>query len=95
MYVSMYVCMYVCMNVCMLNCIYVCMYVCMNVCMYVYACILFYISHNLAGSLGSVGGRSMVLYAEGPRFKSPVYTKELSVQVMFSTKVERKFTTTF
>jgi hypothetical protein len=44
----MYVCMYVCMYVLMLNCIYACMY-------NVYVCILFYISHALAGSLVSVG----------------------------------------
>jgi hypothetical protein len=55
----------------------------MYVCMYVYVCILFYISLNFVGSLGSFGGRSMVLYAEGPRFKSPVCTKEISAGIVF------------
>jgi hypothetical protein len=43
----------------------------------------------------------MVLYAEGPRFKSPVCTKEVWVGIVFlggrgdPTKVERKLPTTF
>ena len=43
----------------------------------------------------------MVLYAEGPRFKSPVCIKDLSADIVFlggggdPIKVERKFPTTF
>ncbi len=43
----------------------------------------------------------MVLFAKGPRFKSPVYTKEICAGIVFlggggdPIKVERKFPTTF
>ena len=79
-YIAIYVCLYVCLYVCMLNCIYVCMYVCIYVCMYVLYIILHFTSHNREPS--QCRGRTMVLYAGGARFKSPVCTRSF-VQVLF------------
>ncbi len=85
----MYVCMYIC-TVCMYVCMYVC--ICMNI-------ILHFTLLSRKPRL--CRGRTMVLYAEGPRFKSPVCTKELCASFVFRggvgdpIKVERKFPTTF
>ncbi len=67
----------------MLNCIYlyVCMYVCMYLCMYMY--VLYIILHFTSYNRKPSQCRGMVLYAGGPRFKSPVCTRSF-VQVLFS-----------
>ncbi len=70
--------------------------------MYVYVCILFYISHYVAGSLGSVGVGPWNCMLKGPGSNHLCVLRSF-VQVLFSwgggggdpTKVERKFPTTF
>ncbi len=63
---------------------YICMYVCTLNCMYVYIC-MYIIPHFIFHfrKLSKCRGRTVEMYAEGPRFKSPVCTKELWAGIVY------------